>query len=149
MYKYKQIGCKLEADGILIRLQAEKMRYITEKDLLDRWLYLERKGCSITKYFENNNVHHIAIYGYGIFGKQLLSEIENEDKIMCDYIIDKNAAGLNMENVYSPDNMLPQTEMIVVTTVHIYNEIYNLLKNKTAYEIVSLQAILDDMSSGL
>ena len=45
--------------------------------------------------------------------------------------------------------MLPQTEMIVVTTVHIYNEIYNLLKNKTAYEIVSLQAILDDMSSGL
>ena len=94
-------------------------------------------------------MHHIAIYGYGIFGKQLLSEIENEDKIMCDYIIDKNAAGLNMENVYSPDNMLPQTEMIVVTTVHIYNEIYNLLKNKTAYEIVSLQAILDDMSSGL
>lgn len=91
-------------------------------------------------------MNHIAIYGYGIFGKQLLSEIEKQDKIMCDYIIDKNSEGLNMKNVYSPDNTLPKTEMIVVTTIHIYNEIYNLLKNRTNCKIVSLKEILDGVS---
>lgn len=146
MYKYEQSDSDSEEDRLLVRLQKEKTRYITEKCLLDKWLYLERNRCSITKYFENNNVNHIAIYGYGIFGKQLLSEIENQDKIMCDYIIDKNSEGLNMKNVYSPDDTLPKTEMIVVTTIHIYNEIYNLLKNRTNCKIVSLKEILDGVS---
>ena len=68
---------------------------------------------------------------------------------MCDYIIDKNSEGLNMKNVYSPDNALPKTEMIVVTTIHIYNEIYNLLKNRTNCKIVSLKEILDGVSLDL
>lgn len=149
MYKYEQADSNSEEDRILARLQAEKTRYIAEKNLLDTWLYLERNKSSIIKYFESENIQHIAIYGYGMLGKQLLSEMESQDKITCDYIIDKNAEGLNMENVYSPDNILPQTEMIVVTTIHIYNEIYNLLKNRTNCKIVSLKEILDDVSCEL
>ena len=69
MYKYEQSDSDSEEERLLVRLQEEKTRYITEKCLLDKWLYLERNRCSITNYFENNNVNHIAIYGYGIFGK--------------------------------------------------------------------------------
>lgn len=145
MYKYENVASPDSEKEELLKLQAEKRRYIEEKNILDKWLYLERNGKSILDYFKIRNIRHIAIYGYGVIGKHILAELGDQEEIICDYLIDKNARGINIkEDVYSPDEDMPPTEMIVVSTIHIFDEVAQILEDKINCKIISIKDIINE-----
>lgn len=79
-----------------------------------------------------------------MFGKQLLDELHFHDDMVCDFLIDKNARGINIDiDVYSPEDEIPSTEIIIVSTIHIFEEVKNLLQNRTNSKVISIKEIIN------
>lgn len=64
--------------------------------ILNDWFRVCNCGKSIALYLKKKYIKKIAIYGYGYLGKTLLENMESEDFEVA-YIIDKNAAFLNLD----------------------------------------------------
>lgn len=144
MYKYEKRNSEINSN--IDRLEKEKNRYLEEKKLLDKWLYIERSGKTLSEYFVQRGIKHIAIYGYGVFGKHLLADIEKQNNVKCDYIIDRNADGIHSEiQVFSPKDDLPSIEMVVITTSHIYNEIVTILEKKICCKFINIKEIVSEI----
>lgn len=96
------------------------------------------------KYFADNNVNSIAIYGMGLLGKMLLKEAEASG-VRVSYIIDrvkKEKTDSGIEVISADSDTYPQTDLIVVTPVQDYWHIVNKVKSKTDIAIVSLEDIV-------
>ena len=58
----------------------------------------------------------------------------------------KNADGINMEiDVFTPEEELPDVDLIIVTAIYFYAEIERTLKELTDYRVSSLEDILYEM----
>ncbi len=145
LYKYLQ-----SADGseneILNNLKSDKERYLTESRLFDKWLGLKEEKRSVTDYFKEKNYKRIAIYGFGALGKHLLNEIMDGDgSVECAYLIDRNAGAIQTNvPVYLPEDDLEPVDVIVVSTVHIYRQIQELLAGRGIDRIVSLKQVIEE-----
>ena len=75
-------------------------------------------------------------------GQRLYEELKDSD-IKVSYSIDKNAASIYADiDILDPNDVLPQTDAIVVTAVYFYNEIEEMLEKKTDAKILSFEDIL-------
>ena len=122
----------------------DKARVEVNQNLLNAWLTLKFNGNNLEKYFIENNVKNIAIYGMGFLGNHLLKELK-DSIIEVSYIIDKNKDKLNLENTkgFILGEELPQTEAIVVTPVQFFDSIYMELRCYTNIPIISLKQVID------
>lgn len=78
-------------------------------------------------------------------GRSLYRELENSD-VIVKYAIDKKASQMNSEiNIISPDEELPEVDIIIVTSTYYFNEIYNYLDSKTDIPVVSFEDILFEL----
>lgn len=143
IYKYRQ---KNKSDDDVVKsLRADKDRYYNESVMFDKWLNKKSQKESLTDYFSSRNYNRIAIYGFGAMGKHLLNEINNDDTVQCVYIIDRNAEMINVQTpVYRPEEDLEPVDLIVVSTIHIYDEIYEFLNAKGEYRVMSLKQIIEE-----
>lgn len=133
--KSKGIGTN---DGVAVKL---KEFY----DVLVQWVSLKQEGKSLASYFEENNYKTVAIYGMKELGERLYDELRNSD-IEVKYIIDKNADAIYSEiDVITPDEKLPKVDVIVVTAIHYYDEIEEMLTEKVNYPVVSLEDIVFEL----
>ena len=99
----------------------------------------------MVEYFHQNHINSIAVYGMSFVGQRLYEELKDSD-ITISYAVDKNAAGIYADvDILTPDDDLPQTDAIVVTAVYFFNEIEELLEEKTTAKILSLEDILYEM----
>lgn len=120
-------------------------KHLTIMKVYDEWLRIRQDGRSLVQYFEKKGYKDIAIYGMGYLGESLVRELKNSD-IKVQYGIDKNA-----ENIYSSVNVvnlsvdLPRVDVIVVTTVFFFGEIYEELVNIMDCPIVSLEDAVYEM----
>lgn len=113
--------------------------------LLNQWLSDKQKGKNLSLYFLENSVHTIAIYGMGELGIRLCDELKGSS-VEVKYGIDREPELTFSEvEVYCPDDSLEKVDMIVVTTTSAFDEIKNMLKNKTSAPIVSLMDIVFDV----
>lgn len=111
-------------------------------NLLNRWLSLKQEGKSIDKYFIDNKIKKIAIYGMGEIGARLYYELKDSD-IELSYAIDSNSLAAYSElEVYNLEDKLPDTELIVVTAIFDFDEIESKLSEITNIKIVSLEDIV-------
>lgn len=111
-------------------------------DLLLEWLKVEQSGQSISLFFEKNGYKKIAIYGMKELGWALHDELKGTG-IDVKYGIDK-AMDMSYDEmvVYSPEEDLPDVDVIVVTAIHYFYEIKDYLKEKTNAEVISLEEVI-------
>lgn len=113
--------------------------------LMNEWLRTKQEGKEIKKYFEKNGYKSIAIYGFSYVGERLLDELQNCG-LDVKYGIDRNVDSIYSDiDVYSPEDLLPEADVVVVTAVYFYDEIRNALIDKVSCPIVSLEDILYEM----
>lgn len=100
------------------------------KKILAFWLEERDKGKTLDTYFEERNIHQIAIYGMAELGKLLYKELKGTN-IKVVYGIDRKPEQKNIEiPVVKPSELKEGIDAIVVTPVYCFAEIFDLLKKK-------------------
>ncbi|MDD6482794.1 MAG: glycoside hydrolase family 99-like domain-containing protein [Lachnospiraceae bacterium] len=146
IYKYTGENRIEHSKDELQIVMKQKERFCLECQILSKWLGCTEKGVKISEYFIAHNYKNIAIYGYGMLGKHLLSELKNSD-VIVKAIIDLNADGLKLEiPVKKPSDNLEGYDLIVVTNVHIYKEICKSLKKHYDGKVVSLETVINEVN---
>ena len=119
--------------------KVKKMIRINEA--LNKWLELVQNGRSLTNYFLNNGYKSVAIYGMGDLGKKLFYELTKEGVDVL-YTIDKNIGTDDAYKMVSLTEKLPGADVMVVTAVSSFDEIYLDLKSRFDGEIVNIEDVL-------
>lgn len=110
--------------------------------LQNQWLCNLQEGKTLADYFKRNDYHTVAIYGMKELGERLYDELKDSG-IVVKYAIDKNAEGLYTDlDVVTPEEELEEVDVIVVTAVSYFDEIEEMLCEKTDCPIVSLEDIV-------
>lgn len=124
-------------------LEAEKNKLLDNYQLLNHWLEMRNEGHSAAEYFENMGYRHIAIYGMAELANRLSEELLNSG-IQIDYGIDKDVSCTiaRIEEVYSLQDELPLTDVIVVTPYYAFESIYKNLKEKIDCPIISIEDVI-------
>lgn len=111
--------------------------------LLNHWLEIKNEGKSVASYFEDMGYHHIAVYGMAELGNRLMEDLEGST-IQIDYGIDRDISCsiARIDEVYYPEDDLPETEAIVVTPYSVYEEIKMLLEKRVKCPVISLEDVV-------
>lgn len=135
-------------DTSLLQIDEEKERKNFEKYanftyLFHFWMQGIEEGKNVRSFFQGRGYSEIAIYGMGILGKHLRTQLEHSGCTVS-YTIDKNI--IYYEDV-SYDlrlntDKLQTADVIVVTPVVEYLEIRGMLEKYTDIDIVSLEEVI-------
>lgn len=111
--------------------------------LLNHWLELRNEGKSIVSYFEREGYGHIAIYGMAELANRLSEELAGTE-VVIDYGIDRDVSCTiaRISEIYSPEDKLPETEVIVVTPYSSFDSIKEVLEKKVECPVVSLEEVI-------
>lgn len=121
-------------------LEVQYLNKSEEHRMLTSWLRLSQDKSRLEKYLISINAKHISIYACGIFGK-LLADSLSHTEITVDYFVDMKKEGLKQGEVipiFSPDDVLPKCDLMVVSFMREFNEIYNDMKSRVDYPIISI-----------
>lgn len=136
IYKYDLWDKKCKPD---IR-EGQIRRFRQEIAVLDKWLLLQEQNIVIANWLTNHNYNKVGIYGMGMLGKHLLTQLEKRTlEYLC--CVDRNAEGLNLSvPVFLPDDV-PDLDLLIITNVHIYEEICKEFSGR-GMETMSLEALM-------
>lgn len=110
---------------------------------LNNWIGKKQKNINLSSYFEKVGYNSVAIYGMKEVGERLYEELK-DTKTEVKYAVDQNAESIYADiDVYSPDDDLPEVDVIVVTATYYYNSILNNIKDKISCPIISLDDVID------
>lgn len=110
--------------------------------LMNKWLKTKQAGRHIKEYLVENDYKSVAVYGMSHVGKCLVEELK-DCGVEIKFAVDRNAAAVCSDiEIYAPEEPLPEADVMIVTAVYYYNEIYIDLKDKVMCPIVSLEDIL-------
>lgn len=110
--------------------------------LMDFWMTIRENGVSVGNKVLLSGYKKVAIYGYGIPGKHLCSELLSS-KVELKYIIDRQKDKICAEvPVYLPEEMWPEVEAVIVAATYHYEDIYRFLKERGIKKIISLETLL-------
>lgn len=113
-------------------------------DIYDAWLAISQGSRSIAAYLESRDYHRIAIYGLGKMGVRLYQEIKEKVDVVC--YIDRNADYLKADiPVYTLENMIPQTDLVIIALVDRENRILEDVSNILHFPVKSIEDILQAM----
>ena len=111
--------------------------------LLNHWLELKNEGKNIASYFEGMSYSHIAIYGMAELANRLVEELE-DSQITVDYGVDRDVSCTisRIDEIFFPDDDLPETDVIVVTPYASFDDIREMLKARVNCPIISLEEVI-------
>ncbi|MCI9141174.1 MAG: hypothetical protein HFH87_00960 [Lachnospiraceae bacterium] len=110
--------------------------------LLNNWLNFLYSGKKIEEYFHLHNYNRIMIYGNGYIGKRLFQSLMKTD-IQVASIMDREVPVDTGNIVIGIESDVPEVDCIVVTPVFYYEEIVNLLNEKTKIPIISIENVIE------
>lgn len=111
----------------------------------DQWLQIRQEGKTLVEYFTKNGYKTVAVYGMKELGERLCDELKDSG-VTVSYAIDKNADAIYTDvDVVTPDEELAPVDVIVVTAITYFDEIEEMLSEKTDCPVVSLEDILYEM----
>ena len=117
-----------------------------DMSILPKW----RSGSNTYPYslahtFQNMGYKSVAIYGMKEVGERLYNELKDTETEVK-YVIDQNADSIYADvDIYSPDDKLPEVDIIVVTATYYYNSILSNLKDKVSCPIISLDDVINSI----
>nr|WP_302141925.1 glycoside hydrolase family 99-like domain-containing protein [uncultured Schaedlerella sp.] len=124
---------------------AMQFRYDRERHIgrvLDKWLSINENKKNWTIAFKNKK---LAIYGYGLLGKHLITELE-QNNMIPEFIIDRNQDIKSQYPIYGVDDNWPDVQTIIVSAIYDYGNVFHLIKEKQPdVEVVSLEHIIMEM----
>lgn len=112
--------------------------------IFDKWMKLKYEGKSLQKYFDDNYIKTVAIYGLGALGSRLFEDLQGLE-VEVKYAIDQNAANIIRDDVviYTLEQELPPVDAVIVTPVQFFYDIEKALCGKTDADIISLEDIVE------
>lgn len=135
----KQETCEACVDKIVTN------SYLVTAQCFDRWMDLREKNICISDYLKKYDITQVAVYGYGMLGKHLIKELE-EQNIRIAYILDRNCRKQSLKyEIKNPQDNLPQVDAIIVTVVDEFDEIYQSLKDRVNSKFFSLFEIVSEL----
>lgn len=134
-------------DEYELKLEKLSKRYLKFKeyfDILNKWMVIREKGRNLESYFKEHRLYRIAIYGMGVMGKHLLSDLSGSSVCVV-YGIDKYAdnihVGIPMKNI---DESFEDIDAVVVTATFEFEEIRDIIKQQCACPVISLRKIVEE-----
>lgn len=143
------LGAVASAGAVGIRMnktldekQSMSNKHFALFKMMNQWVRVKQEGKNLSKFFEENGYRNIAIYGMSFAGETLVYELE-DTKTKVLYGIDKNAKSLYLDiDIVEPGDDLQEVDAIVVTAITFFDEIEEMLRQKTDCPIISLEAVL-------
>ena len=146
-------GRAIETAEYLKKIEDQKR--LIEKDhkiivAMYKWLQLLNGGYSPAEYFLHHHDCNVAIYGYGMLGKILRTELLDKG-IIVSYVIDRNRDMKEEHSIEEPriiswEDEWTSVDCIVVTPFYAYKEIKEKIRQeKGRFVVVSLEDILEDL----
>lgn len=141
---YREYGITLPTEKYIHNLIRNSSKYEIYLNFMDRWMMLREHEITIESVLCRKNISSVLIYGYGIIGKHLLSELAGS-KVCVMGIVDQKhvlAAGVG---TYTPEEILPQADAIIVASFYFFDEIKNVLKSYfVSTDIISIEEIVNE-----
>lgn len=111
--------------------------------LLNHWLEIKNEKKSLVSYFEEMGYRHIAIYGMAELANRLSEELCGSS-VSIDYGIDRDisCSQARIDQVYFPEDDLPETDAIIVTPYSSFETIKQILEAKVNCPIISLEEVV-------
>lgn len=109
--------------------------------IIKEWLYLKQIDRSIFPFFEDNHVRTIGVYGYGVLGRFLETELISS-RVKISFFVDKIANQITNIPVVRPGDIFPDVDMLVVCVANGYGKIKDEIEAKNDYIVVSILEIL-------
>ena len=127
-----------------IEQKAEKVdKFKSYYNMLNQWLMLKQEGKSLEKYFVDNEIKTIAIYGMGEMGNRLYDELKDSTAVEIKYAVDQNAASTYSEiDVIDKEDDYEEVDAIIVTAIFAFDEIEEEISAKVDYPVISLEDVV-------
>lgn len=129
----------LSSDKIYYR--GEYLRQELNAALLCSWLRLKQQGIGLRRYFIEHKYAKIGIYGRGYLGELLSDELPDPEVRVLYFIDWRCSEKAAVYPVYSPDDILPAADVVVVSVLHYYDTVNIHLK--CACPVISLEEVVD------
>lgn len=143
---YESSLTRIETKDSKTTKQADKFRKMFLA--MNKWMNNYLKGKKADQFLLQKGYHSVAIYGMNYMGKTLLEELKGS-KVNVEYAIDRNADNISVGlKIFKPCEDLPKVDAIIVTSISSYMDIRRLLEQKGAYNIISLEEIIEVGFSG-
>lgn len=111
--------------------------------MLCDWIDKNFENKMINSFLKENEISTIAIYGMGKLGMLLVKEF-NINGIDILYAIDRNRNACSDVTfpILSPDDILPDVDLIIITPINDFEDIEDSLIGKTKADIISLDDLI-------
>lgn len=111
---------------------------------LDEWMSLKEKNINPADYLKRCNYKRTAVYGMGILGRHLLYDLEKAE-IEVAYIIDRRVELKHPKlEIKGPEDDLEEVDVVVVTAIADFDEIFDELNDRINCPIVSIAEIIQE-----
>lgn len=128
------------------KLATKSSRMERYHNMLNKWLEIKNEKILIGDYLQENEFYNIAIYGMGIYGINLLYELQENESVRVLYGIDRAVDNVDGGiRVYKPEEELPEVDLVIVTAIMSYDSIKQLLVNKMNCPIISLERLIEEI----
>lgn len=116
--------------------------------VLDKWLKLKIEGKTLQKYFDDNRIKTVAIYGMAALGNRLYEDLQNTD-IQVLYAIDRNAANIKVKDlkIVTLEDKLDKVDAVIVTPIQFFYAIEADLEKVIETDIISLEDVVEYCST--
>lgn len=123
---------------IVQELELLKIKY----NIINNWFKLKERDLSVAQYLYGEGYRNIAIYGLGVMGKHLISDI-SKSMLKVLYGIDQKADTMEFDfAVYTLKDDLPKADVIVVALAAHCDEVISSIQNKVNIPVISLEELL-------
>lgn len=113
--------------------------------LMNEFMRKKQEGKHIQTYFEKHGYKSVALYGLSYVGERVLDELK-ECNVDIKYAVDRNAASIYSDvEVITVEDELPDVDVMIVTAVYFFDEIYATIANKVRCPVVSLEDVLHEL----
>lgn len=113
-------------------------------ELYGKWIYRAQVGAKSFRYFDDEKINKVAIYGAGIVGEKLALELENKGiEVSC--FIDRAKQGeiINGKRCIGMDDYKCEAQVIVNSVLTWNEEINRYINSKTTTKVVSVWKIIE------
>lgn len=125
---------------ILNRHSASVTNSSITTSIFKQWLYFSECGIKMEELLLEKNYINIAVYGLGMLGECLYHSLYSSQYIKILYGIDRRASCFRFNfPVYSPEEDIPESDVIIVTIPGDFKEIECKLRLKVDCSIISIE----------
>ncbi|MBR3834100.1 MAG: hypothetical protein IKJ73_07260 [Lachnospiraceae bacterium] len=109
------------------------------------WMDIKQQGVDVAGYMKKQGYERVAIYGMKELGERLYVELtQAEIDVIC--VIDGNKNVLGDFKLLSPNDDIPEIDVLIVTAEYYFDEINNKMEKKVNCPILKLSELLCDAS---